>query len=615
MKRKKGLIFLIGLITLSTNISLKADVKIISNGKTNISTSIADNNLSEDDQKIMTFANNELKKYLNKMTANQKVNQTENKISLTINPSLITDKKIAKSWIAQYKDCYNIKITDNQIYLSGSNARSVLYAVYQLLEDMGCNFIYPKGDYIPKLGNFILKNRDKKYQSRLPVRGICFYGVGSQSKELSIKMIDWMAKNRYNFLMTPFDRPSDVKPSFSHAIYWREISDSLIKDLQQRGIGVNMSEHSLDYFFPRSLYKKHPEWWAMVNGKRRPTQICYNNKEAVEYYSQQICKFVKEHPEVKIVGTWPHDGGGYCEEEACSKKGSLTLVNAINKIAKDVWKIRKDVIIEHLVYNGNSRNIPLDKFAPNVSALICNSTPKEDMAWRDKLKNCRGTYLFDYYSGDHYRERCNVIIDEKSPFSTINNIIKNGQVGAFSLFLPQQVWWKSAANHYFLNLMYWDASITPKQALKKYCDAIFKENSQLALDVLNAYNEAFYKGKTKVWLANYPMWGGDKNGLSKQNMPKNIKEKIENIPLLIKKVDGAIVKTKSTQQILDLRRLKTYLTFNKLYLDFRIAPGYKGKSTPQRNMARDRCIEYVENLPPELQAVCIDPLYLKHFLK
>jgi hypothetical protein len=59
-------------------------------------------------------------------------------------------------------------------------------------------------------------------------------------------------------------------------------------------------------------FKQHPEWFALVNGKRQPSQMCSTNPEVIDYMVDYVLKGKQD-----IVNISPNDGGGFCQCERC----------------------------------------------------------------------------------------------------------------------------------------------------------------------------------------------------------------------------------------------------------------------------------------------------------
>ena len=65
-------------------------------------------------------------------------------------------------------------------------------------------------------------------------------------------------------------------------------------------------------------------------------------------YATAISDYAAKHPEFHVIGTWPLDGGRYCECEQC--KDPETIFKAAMHVAEKVKLVRPDIIVEHLAY-------------------------------------------------------------------------------------------------------------------------------------------------------------------------------------------------------------------------------------------------------------------------
>ena len=75
------------------------------------------------------------------------------------------------------------------------------------------------------------------------------------------------------------------------------------------------------YWLPPGRYlAKHPDWYALTDGQRRPGWqlcICTSNRQAVNKLIENVRKYLRENPEVKIVGVVQEDGYGTCQCDKC----------------------------------------------------------------------------------------------------------------------------------------------------------------------------------------------------------------------------------------------------------------------------------------------------------
>ncbi len=241
---------------------------------------------------VTRFAATELQSYLKKMTG-QELRIIENRSKKGNEPAIqfALEKNNLLKW-----DGYEIMTSYNDIRIVSEEPRGLLYAVYTLLEESGCSFFYPgeKEEIVPQRAKIVFNPDTAVYKPVLEHRGLTPYGLQASSADMGRDFIDWMAKNRLNYILVSEDRPSDCDGP-AHGSIWKEVREYLLPELQKRGFVIEMSEHCAPVFFPRSLFKDHPDWFAMKNGERKlglppySGQMCYSNKAAVDYYATADC--------------------------------------------------------------------------------------------------------------------------------------------------------------------------------------------------------------------------------------------------------------------------------------------------------------------------------------
>ena len=283
---------------------------------------------------VVKFAAAELQGYLKKITGNElTIKASDERDNDKVIRFIIEDNKAIK-W-----DGYSIEVAKTGIILSARESRALLYAAYSLLERAGCSFFYPgeNEEIVPKQPTIEITPYKHIYNPVLEHRGLALYGLQANSIPLGRNIISWMAKNKMNFILVSENRPSDSDGP-AHGSIWKEVSNELLSELQKRGFIIEMSEHCAPVFFPRALFKDHPDWFALNNGVRKlgeppySGQMCYSNKDGVEYYATAIANYAAKHPEFHIIGTWPLDGGEYCECKGC--KDPETVFRAAMRVAE-----------------------------------------------------------------------------------------------------------------------------------------------------------------------------------------------------------------------------------------------------------------------------------------
>jgi hypothetical protein len=199
--------------------------------------------------------------------------------------------------------------------------------------------------------------------------------------------------------------------------------------------------------------------------------MCYSNKEAVEYYATSIADYAVNHPEFHVIGTWPLDGGEYCECEQC--KDPQTVFKAVKHVAEKVRLVRPDMTVEHLAYKVQTWQPPdKEKVPDNISVLWCPDAGEMNNLvhkWIEKVSLAGGLYQFEYYMGDNYRTRANVWLRPEYSVQVARNASEMGFRGVISLFLPMQNWWRSSFNNWFFARACWDPNLEIKLCIRKYC--------------------------------------------------------------------------------------------------------------------------------------------------
>ncbi|MCU4174242.1 DUF4838 domain-containing protein [Carboxylicivirga sp. N1Y90] len=595
------LISLIGSVGLvgCTQLSSSSDsIALIDDSQSNICIVLPENS-----EGVLQFAATELQEYLYKISGVkvQVVNKCLEGL-IPIKLGVVTDDAINV-------DAFTVSVNKEKLTLLGQNQRSVLYAVYALLEKIGCMWIYPgeAEEHIPALTTVSLQIGEKYEKTSVEHRGLGLYELHGETVDLGADMIDWMGKNKLNLLMTSEDRIDEIGTQCMH---WPEVKDVLYPELMKRGMLLELSEHMTHVYFPPSLGKEHPEWFALVNGKRSGTgQVCFSNEEASEFFGDRVAEYVGQHPEADIVGTWPLDGGGYCECEGC--KDPLTIYKAISKVAKKAAKVNPKTTIEFLAYVDQTFSAPEGLEIPeNLSVLMCDRLDDNAKRWSELLdeNGSQGQYYFEYVLGDNYRWRTNVwMIPGYGPWLE-RKVVDTGFRGVVSLFLPIRNWWRSAFNNYFMAKAYWNSDLDVDLELRNYCEAYYGELSDDIFEVLNAIRfdvQNNYMMEAYHWEIIHPMEGAkiakheDGYLMSQQSCDKVI----DQLQLLLSKTSDDKVSER-------ICRLQSYLEYFKIYYQERTVDG-KAYPKTDNSVVPNSLLEYSEQHPIDKDGVNMNPEFIK----
>jgi hypothetical protein len=123
---------------------------------------------------------------------------------------------------------------------------------------------------------------------------------------------------------------------------------------------------------PSDYFATHPEYFALVNGQRRATQLCLSNRDVFNIVVDRLKSMMANNPDAIYWSISPNDEDGYCTCLDCKKidlaegSPSGSLINFVNKIAA----VFPDKTFTTLAY-GYSAKAPRNlKGADNVNVFV-----------------------------------------------------------------------------------------------------------------------------------------------------------------------------------------------------------------------------------------------------
>jgi len=280
------------------------------------------------------------------------------------------------------REGFVLKTRGNTLVLAGnedSGYHGTEYAVYELLDRLGCRWYFPGsyGQVIPTLKTIELPDLDVTQRPSFAVRNIWTSGWA----EVSPDMAPWLLRNKG----TP------------------------------RGGFAFPGDGSIQNLVPLSKYAKDfPDIYAMdKDGKRQDvktpahlTMLCTTNPKAVELAAQSICDFFRANPEANSYGFSAPDNAAICYCPVCMARMndfmqdsdigesiSDPYFNFVNNLAWEVNKTFPDKYIVTLAYatrvvppEGLDRpwnpNIVIQLAQLRVSAMRPIGTPTDVFALR-----------------------------------------------------------------------------------------------------------------------------------------------------------------------------------------------------------------------------------------
>jgi hypothetical protein len=219
------------------------------------------------------------------------------------------------------RDALEIKTASGHLILAGGDDSATQFAVYTFLEKyLGVRWLWPG-----ELGEVVPRNRS--------------VAVGPID-EIQKPDFTWRNRGPGGALWGAADGgPTEMRARERllgvSAAHQAEVA---LWEKHNKWGGMKIyGGHALGEIFPPEKYaKSHPEYYALVGGKRAVPgrdydykhggQVCTTNPEVVEVAIQWVRRFFDARPDYDGVHITMNDGGGFCECERCRALDSGELV-------------------------------------------------------------------------------------------------------------------------------------------------------------------------------------------------------------------------------------------------------------------------------------------------
>ena len=256
-------------------------------------------------------------------------------------------------------------------------------AVYYFLESLGCRWYMPgdDGEVIPRRPTITISAMDVVSKPDFTGREIssnAAWAAGGKNPEAKVykEHLKWLQRNRVG------------------------------KNAYHEG-------HSMYGLVPKKLFEAHPEYFALVDGKRQANgQICTSNPEVLNVVLRKLGTFLGQGP-WKSYPVGHYDSWVWCECQNCqadygdkrftyrtgsearqvginpSEKSFPNYANGtlkfVNTVAERIEKTHPDCLITYYALY-NLQGFPEIKPRDNVLPVMCHIMPSND-AWRRQVEN------------------------------------------------------------------------------------------------------------------------------------------------------------------------------------------------------------------------------------
>jgi len=429
-------------------------------------------------------------------------------------------------------DFYSVGSAGPRVQLIGGNGRATLFAVYQLLDAMGCRFLSPEYDFYKGGAEFIPASKTlvvtdamfKTSAPKLKFRKLYVEEGHSHNAGNLKQMIEWMSKVGYNTLVVPTDYQGGGR------VKWDNWRGQLTPELQKRDIQIEVGGHGYQNFFNADmedgrLFAMHPDWFgADADGKRHREHgriFCTSNPDAVAFLTKNVITYLMNRGEIQIFDFWPPDGAHWCECEKCKALGTPSDRQAllVNHVKAEVQKARPDVRLEIIAYAA-ALNPPehakLDKdvlldFCPisqQFDHQIDDAAAEKNAEYARALAAWRKAFDGDISIYSYYRKYAWDSLPVIIPHFMQKDLQWYSQlpVQGISTYSEPGDWFTYELNHYALAKLAWDPNADVDAIVKEFCDARYGASSDAARQALSVLEKTMHYDSS---IPNVPLKNND----------------------------------------------------------------------------------------------------------
>lgn len=254
-------------------------------------------------------------------------------------PILVGDDAFPPQKKFPFKQGFRVVVSKKGASLSGESDLAVSYAIYEILDRLGCRWYMPSelGEVIPTRKTIVLPEGDESLTPGTIYRGLWFADDA------------YRRRNRHGGL------------------------------LLQAG-------HALEFYVTKEEREKHPEWKGEVGGKPHPTRLKWSNPQVADAIARHILAGQEKSPSP----SWslsPDDGIDFDESkedraldagdwDGPAQTTSLTdrLMVLCNRIAEKVHAKHPDILFGMLAYAQYTRAPVREKVHPSIVPQIAPIT-------------------------------------------------------------------------------------------------------------------------------------------------------------------------------------------------------------------------------------------------
>lgn len=268
--------------------------------------------IAPDAGSTLRLAASELQRYIRQMCdAELAIREIGN----TIEGGVI-ELKVSGGPSGQFSDLssFSLMSADASLVITGASEYAVLIGAYDLLERLGCRWLGPGFDEVPRVAPLQIPRFDISQAPTFRWRGLELISGSTPA------IVDWMAKSKLNVAW-----PEMYTPAAELTASETSMRQAAVPDMIARGMTIFWGGHILPTLMPEAAYADHPEYFAIIGGKRlnpdvgmqERNQLCVSNPESLRVLGDNTVTFLRNHPWIDVLFLWAGDTTQWCECDAC----------------------------------------------------------------------------------------------------------------------------------------------------------------------------------------------------------------------------------------------------------------------------------------------------------
>jgi hypothetical protein len=355
-------------------------------------------------------------------------------------------------------EAYAIRSEGDRVRLLANTDLGASHAASRFLELLGCRWFFqgPAWEIVPQ------------------IRDLGFSGNETSRPDIWARSI-WFSRTAQ-----PWEKgDSDANAAFDRWARGNRLGFSMRFNVSHNWHAIPTAFKDEGYPYKKE-FDAHPEYYALVNGKRTPPQFCVANTGLQQTVIGYANRYFEKNPGADMVSLDPADQGGWCTCADCTRLGPYPCqpFHLANIVARELQKTHPGKFAGLLAYSWHS-DAPPFTLEPNVyvqlTAGMNASRYSFDELFALWTEKCRHLGIYEYYS---YWEMDNCMLPGTGPqnnFDALGPRMRNFVSNRVHSISGQAAssWGANGLGYYLASRLMWDSASDTKALRKDFVDTAF----------------------------------------------------------------------------------------------------------------------------------------------